>query len=214
MADLVLVRPVKQSALFLLLTAVMLTPLRVWSDEQDILTSLKGHELGFQVQDPQSHRLVPAKYGDPHLVRAEQDLSDIPRPWTVPKMIDIFKKEREEWRRKIAALPPGSESTQLWMKWQDRCESLARVLAASRDPRAAVALGEAFEKWSPEQASEMEAMFYYFVSDYYYGLPANAKERKWESGNLLELTIPATKRWWNDNKARLEKEAVALAKGQ
>jgi hypothetical protein len=166
---------VKLPALLLLLTVGTLTPLRAWAEERDILDSLKGHELGILVQDPQSHQFVSVKYGDPHLAKAEQILSDIPRPWTVPKMIDTFKKEREEWRRKIAALPPDKESIQLHIQWEDRCESLARVLAASRDPRAAVALAEAFEKSSgPEQVSEMEAMFYYFVSDYYYGLPANA----------------------------------------
>jgi hypothetical protein len=212
----VLVRPVKHSALFLLLTAVTLTPLRVWSDEQDILTSLKGHELGFLVQDPQSHHPVPAKYGDPHLAKAEQVLSDIPRPWTVPKMIAIFKKDRAEWWRKIAAIPRerAAESTEMQFKWDDRCQALTRVLAASRDARAAVVLGEGSEKWSPEQFYMIDAMFDYFVGDMYYGLPPDAKERKWETGNMLELTYPATKRWWNDNKARLKKEAAALEKDQ
>src|SRR5690349_11837594 len=103
-ADLVLVRLVKSRVLSLYVVMIILSPSRLWSEERDILDSLKGHELGIIVQDPESHRYVPVKYGDPRLARAEQDLFDVPRPWTVPKMINIFKKEREEWPRKIYAL--------------------------------------------------------------------------------------------------------------
>jgi hypothetical protein len=136
---------------------------------------------------------VPAKYGDPGLARAEQDLSDIPRPWTVPKMIAIFKKGQPQCVQEPA-----------------RCESLARVLAASRDPRAAVALGDTFGRWYPDQALVIQAFFDYFVKDMYYGLAPDDKNRSLETGNLFDFTIPATTRWWNDNKARLQKESAAL----
>jgi hypothetical protein len=208
------VRPMKLRVLSLSVVMVILSPSRLWSEEQDILDSLKGHELGITVQDPQSHRYVPVKYGDPRLARAVQDLSDIPRPWTVPKMINIFRKEREEWPRRIQAFSQqaDSDAEEMQRHWSKRFESLARVLAASRNPRAAVILGDTSNTWSPDQALVIMALFDYFVGDMYYGLPPDDKSRSWESFNGLELTLPATFRWWNDNKARLRKEAAALEK--
>jgi hypothetical protein len=208
----------KLPVLFLFVAVAILFPSRGWSDEPDILDSLKGHELGIKTQDPQSGRIVSVKYGDPHLARVEEYLSDIPRPWTVPKMIDIFKKERET-SLKIMALPrqtksDAEERQRQWLRESERFESLARLLAASRDPRAAVALGDTFDRWDPEQPIVISALFDYFVGDMYYGLAPDDKSRRVEFGNMFEFTIPATMRWWHDNQARLRKEAAALAKEQ
>ncbi len=46
-------------------------------------------------------RLADGTDSEARLARAENNLSDIPRPWTVPKMIAIFDKENEAWPRRI-----------------------------------------------------------------------------------------------------------------
>lgn len=195
----------------------VLSPSRVYSEESDILDSLRGHELGIEVQDPQSSRFVSVKYGDPGLARAEENLSDIPRPWTVPKMIGIFKKESRAWPQRILALPQqtdadAQEMQRQWLRESKRCRYLARVLAASRDPRAAVALGDTLDTEYPDKTGVISALFDYFVQDMYYGLPPEKTAKGLESMNRLDYTIPAATRWWNDNKARLKEEAAALGK--
>ncbi len=216
-ADRSFVRPVKSPVLFLFVALAILFPSRVRSEEQDILDSLKGHELEMGTEDPQTHQLVPSKYGDPYLARAEEDLSDIPRPWTVSKMIGIFKKETAAWPRRIVALPQktnadAEEMERQWRSEVKRCRYLARVLAASRDPRAVVALGDMLDTEYPDNDGVVVALFDYFVHDMFYGLSPEERAKGRQSLNGLDYTIPATTRWWNNNKARLRDAAAALGK--
>ena len=194
----------KPSVLLVLVAMVILFPLRVCSEEQVLPAS-----------DP---RLADGTDSEARLARAENNLSDIPRPWTVPKMIGIFKRESEAWPRRIVLLPKQTDTdtekmTLEWRRSLRRCRDLALVLAASRDPRAVVALGDMLDAEYPDKNGVIVALFDYFVHDMFYGLPPEEKAKGQQSLNGLDYIIPATTRWWNDNKARLRKEA-ALAKDQ
>src|SRR5207247_454792 len=107
------------------------------AEEQDILKAVLKNPLGITTDGK------PAKYGDPNLDMAVKGLSDISQPWTVPKLAKIFNSESSEWVRKIKQLITEKKN-QMWASSSDedrRIAHLARVLAASRDPRAALTLG-------------------------------------------------------------------------
>jgi hypothetical protein len=147
------------------------------AEEQDILKFAAKNPIGYR----EDHEIP--KYGDPYLVQAADKLSDIPRPWTVPKMIRLFEKEKGE-----------------------RSRYLARVLAASRDPRAALVLGQALDDPGFDKHNGAHsALFDYFVEDDSYGLPPENRLFIWAE-NALDLTIPAADRWWAINRSQLEAE--------
>lgn len=151
------------------------------AEEQDILKFAEKNAIGYR-----GHKTP--KYGDPFLVQAADKLSDIPRPWTVPNMIRLFEQEKGE-----------------------RSEYLARVLAASRDPRAAVALGKALDDPGYKGFGACSSLFDYFVGDDSYGLPPENRLFIW-AGNALDLTIPAAHRWWVINRSQLEAEVNKIQK--
>ena len=156
----------------------------VSAGEQDILKVAEKSPLDIRVEGQKI-----SKYGDPELVQAVQKLSDIPRPWTVPQMIGLFEKETGE-----------------------RAQFLAKVLAASHDPRAALALGKALDDPGFYKAyAANSALFDYFVGDDTYGLPPENHLVIW-AGNGLDLTIPAAHRWWIINRSQLETEVAKMHK--
>jgi len=196
--------PLRFSALVILLLSVT-----TFAAERDILDIAKEHPLGITVNN------VPAKYGDPDLAKAIDSLGDIPHPWTVPKTIELFQQEIVAWQRKLQH-QRDIKSDYMWDGWereQKRCGYLATLLAASRDPRAAVVLGEDFGTPDlPGWFEVMTGLLHYFVYDpRYRQLPAEER-RPVVSTNLIPIWNREVKLWWELNKKDLEAAATAPEK--
>ena len=187
--------------------------------EGDILEMAKERPLGVRV-DGQL-----ARYGDPVLAAAVDHLSDVPHPWTVPQFIRLFNQTSSEWLRKLEATR-AARRNEMWPEWRtelQRRQDLARILAASRDPRAALALGRTLDDTArtasppgreltfgpplggefPNAVAIFEAIFDYYVADINYGLPPE----EWQgvvAGKSYDFTVPAVRRWWAANRVRLE----------
>jgi hypothetical protein len=117
----------------------------------------------------------------------------------------------------------------MWPEWQQELQrrtDIARLLAASRDPRAAVTLGRTLDDTArtasppgreltfgpplggefPNAAAIYGALFDYFVADFNYGLPPE----QWQGGRAgrsYVLQVPPVRRWWAGNRARLSSVA-------
>jgi hypothetical protein len=142
--------------------------------EPDILDVAAASPLLEEYAAPGEEPRAP-RFGDPELERAERVLGDIPRPWTLPVIRARFRSERDPRRREL----------------------LLRVLAASRDARAAVVLGAELEGDDAElQAAAIEGLGDYF-------LPYLV------SGGL-EALAAAVETWWAENKTALAEEAARL----
>jgi hypothetical protein len=139
-------------------------------------------------------------------------LADIPHPWSVPKIIDLFQKNSTTWLAKLQH-QWDIKSEDMWDGWQNeekRCGYLATLLALSRDPRAAVVLGKSIE--DPDCPGYLEAMvglLNNFVGDSrYHQLPA-------ENGDpeaSIQIWDREVKAWWKLNKADLEVSIKASTK--
>ena len=137
--------------------------------EIDIIEQAKAHPRHEQVQQPDG-TFKESKYGDHKLAEAEAFLSPFHRrPWTVTDAIGWFHKADD----------------------RSRCYIL-RLLAASRDPRAALVLGAALE--SKVSLAAGEGLIDYF-------LPSMT------SGGT-EQQMDAARKWFASNKARLQSEAT------
>lgn len=123
-------------------------------------------------------RMVPAKYGDPDLDRAAEALSDIERPWTVEKILGKFESETESCRR----------------------AHLIRVLAASRDPRAALLLHGLLD--DPSLDIRMAALRGLWDHHVRY-------EGAWSGGT--EQMFEDEAKWWEKNEDQLRSAARAIA---
>jgi hypothetical protein len=122
------------------------------------------------------------KYGDPDLDEAVYALADIPRPWTVPKIIEAFNHS------------PWDE---------ERRSHLATLLAASRDPRAAVILIKALEYHSTAIVHHSRTgLYYYFLPDARYRrLPPDPKEQGIHFyTNFIPEMDRRVRAWWALNK--------------
>jgi hypothetical protein len=187
-------------------TSVEGLPLSPQAVEKDILATAEANPLGMTVNGK------PAKYGDLYLERAVNGLPDIPMPWTVPKMVGIYERERDVWLQHFqqAIDLRGNRLAPNWKAESDRCGYLARVLAASQDPRAAVTLGATLDKsenttiWD----SAERGLFDYFVRDMDYGLPPEQRHHGILPGSFLVEESAAVGRWWVANKDALRKQAV------
>jgi hypothetical protein len=185
-------------------TAPPARPLRRAAEpERDILELSQERALDVSVGG------IRARYGDPELATAVDALAGVPHPWTVPQMIKMFEEASGSWLRRVAqdrvTLPSavGSPRDSEYL----RCEQLARVLAASRDPRAALTLGKTIDGKEvqdiPGGGRILDALYDYFVGDINYGLPPE----QWlgiVSGHRYDYTWPAVRRWWATNRVRLE----------
>jgi hypothetical protein len=105
--------------------------------EKDILESaLKNPLLG------RLHNGKSVKYGNPNLIAAEKALTNVSKPWTVPKIVRIYLKEKALWMDKLKERIKNN-NPEMWPTARaesKRMAHLATVLGASRDPRAAFAL--------------------------------------------------------------------------
>ncbi|MCE5279519.1 MAG: prenyltransferase/squalene oxidase repeat-containing protein [Planctomycetaceae bacterium] len=120
---------------------------------------------------------VSPKYGAFEVDAAAKALADIPRPWTVEKMIALYRTAKD----------PQRKAHILW------------VLAASRDPRAGVLLGEVLintDEPGPQTAAATYGLMTFFVTEVV------------EGGS--EQHAQAVLQWWRKNERRLRAEAAAL----
>jgi len=184
-------------AVFIALTAASC------ATERDILEIAKEHPLGI------SFNGVPAQYGDPDLAKAVDALADIPHPWTVPIIIEAFEKESSAWLRKLKT-QVDEKNNQMWDGWrneQDRCGHLATLLTASRDPRAAVALGQTLNTpMFPGELQVVTGLYRYVLGDpRFQRLPPTGPEF---STDFFVKESRDVKLWWKINKDAV----VALAK--
>ena len=153
----------KQARSLLLIVIFFLRAVAAPAMEADILETAEGRPLGILVDGK------PAKYGDPQLADAVDALSDISRPWTVPKIIGLFKRDTSEWLRKFEKAK-AEKADRMWKGSEQeakRCGQLATILAASRDRRAAVVLGEAMDNVPefPGLEKVMIGLYDYFLPD-------------------------------------------------
>jgi hypothetical protein len=115
-----------------------------------------------------------APRADARLDAAVKALADIPRPWTVPSILELQAREADATRR---------------------AHQIA-LLAASADPRAGVRLGEALES-DPSADVRVAAtwgLIYYFVDKPFEGGSEQAAEtaRAWWRAHESELRRAAT----------------------
>jgi hypothetical protein len=169
------------------------------TQEQDILEIARANPLNVTVNG------TLAKYGDPDLAAAVQGLDAIPHPWTVPKMIELFQKETNEFLDKTKQKSSVDPLTAEWKEQQ--CGYLATILAASRDPRACIVLMNSFESsqssYFPGAMKVITGLRSYFVSNpHYHRLP---RKEPGAASNLIPLWISDVKEWW-----KLNKEEVTL----
>jgi hypothetical protein len=157
-----LVNP-KISILTLLISTSMMAA------EIDIIGQAVAHPRHESVKQPDG-TFKESKYGDHKLAEAETFLSlSHPRPWTVAHAIEWFHKADDRSRIHII-----------------------RLLAASRDPRAALVLGAALE--SNVSLAAGEGLIDYFLPTAVCG--------------GTEQQMEAAREWFASNKARLQSEAL------
>lgn len=170
--------------------------------ERDILEIAKERPMNVTVNG------VPAKYGDPNLAAAVDALGDIPRPWTVPKIIKAFNEESAAWLRKLQA-QIDKKSDQMWEGWDresTRCGHLATLLASSRDPRAAVVLGGALDNRPefPGGIRVIDGLYNYFVRDPKYRQLPPETFAPYVSTNFFPEEMRRVKQWWALNEEELK----------
>lgn len=172
--------------------------------EKDILDAVLA-------QSPGSRSSAEIQSGDPFLDAAVRALDDtLPRPWTVPAMLALFESATTGWNQLQRTREAGNNQM-----WEGSDEEMALVsyfstiLAASRDPRATLALGRQLE--SPEanrwNTRIVDGLQRYAVPDPSYQLlpPPNGPI----AGNLLPVFADNVQRWWELNRFEVERRAAA-----
>ena len=142
-----------------------------FAQERDILDFAAKNPRASQVQNPDGTRRTP-KYGDYELEEAVEQLKNYSQPFTVQKVISWYSEAKDAKIR----------------------TSLLRVLAVSRDPRAALVLGNSLK----DDSLDVRVAATYGLMDYFM-LTAI-------SGGT-EGHMAAAQEWWEKNRERLEKEA-------
>jgi hypothetical protein len=145
-----------------------------FAQERDILDFAAKNPRASQVQNPDGTYRTP-KYGDYELERAVEQLKNYSQPFTVPKVIRWYRQAKDE---KIRA-------------------SLLRVLAASRDPRAALMLRKSMN----EGSLDLRWAATYGLMDYFILFIVDGG---------TEQQIILVQEWWEKNRERLEKEAKRI----
>jgi HEAT repeat protein len=133
--------------------------------EPDILDTAAKRPLSVQVKN-QSGAWTTARFGDPKLAEAVDDLGFAPKPWTVPSLIKQYRD--------------------LKGKDEKACAHLLRVLAASRDARAASVLGPALT----DQSLAIRVAATYGIMDYFMNQPVNGG---------TEQHMEAARKWWQQH---------------
>ena len=144
------------------------------NEEADILGYAAGHPLSVMVLGPDGTPRRP-KYGDPTLLRAEKALKNHAKPWTVKKVLSWYKEA-------------GDGKTRA---------HLLRVLAASRNPKAAIELGRSLE----DKNLDVRVAATYGLLDYFQTTLVSG-------GSESHMAFAA--KWWRENRRRLLLEVAAL----
>ncbi len=158
----------------LIIVFVIVFQATTFAQERDILDFASKHSLMQQVKSPDGIYRTP-KYGDYELEQAVEQLKDYSQPLTVPKVISWYSEAKDE---KIRV-------------------SLLRVLAASRDARAALVLGNLLkDDWLSIRVAATYGLKDYFIQSYL--------------GRSTEDHMLAVQAWWEKNQERLEAEAKRI----
>jgi len=158
----------------LFIVCVVVLGATAFAQERDILDFAAKNPRASQFQNPDKTWRTP-KYGDYELEQAAEQLKSYPQPFTVPKVISWYSKAKDA---KIRA-------------------SLLRVLAVSRDPRAALALGNSLK----DDSLDVRVAATYGLMDYFMLTAISGGTE----GHML-----AAQEWWEKNRERLEKEAKCV----
>ena len=173
--------------------------------EEDILEHALKNPLLNRTYDGKT-----VKYGNPALIEAEKELCDIPRPWTVHKMVRIYLREKAIWMAKLKERIRDN-NPEMWpnaLIEAERIAHLATVLGASCDPRAALALESGIaEEGLIGGMSAIEAIHTYFLDDPRYKRPPIEGPF---GGNGGPAMIRDVKRWLRLNRAQIRAEVQAL----
>jgi hypothetical protein len=124
-------------------------------------------------RDPEGATRTP-RHGDARLEAAVQALADMPQPWTVAAVASAYARERDPARR----------------------AHLLALLAVSRDPRAALRLGEALDDPNVAvRAAATQGLARYFADPPLVGGSEQAAE--------------AARAYWRDHEAELRRSTSA-----
>lgn len=156
----------------------------------------------------------PIRFGDPDLDSAEITLRDyLPRPWTTTRIHALFLAA---YTRLGEAQKQTNVSSQdrVTDEWTALAEQLGSILAASRDPRAALALARVIE--SPERLMltcglASNFMTYFLGDTSYQSPPAEAPvPRAFNGCSEFPKQVHA---WWLLNQKEVERRAAAVTAG-
>ena len=149
--------------------------------DEDILKYAQRFGLNQRVRGETDDDYRRPKFGDWRLEKAEKAIDDIPRPWTVAKFLPLARREIDQ--------PEVSTES------DKRLGHLLSVLAASRDPRAAVMLGE---NLTNEKVWRGRIASCYGMLDYF--LPVAVV-------GGTEQHFEAAQKWWKKNEPKLRAKA-------
>jgi hypothetical protein len=145
----------------------------------DILEYADTHSLGTQIQLDDGTWREP-KYGDLALEKAEEVFRNRPRPWTVERVLVWYASDTDVTARSLDL----------------------RLLAASRDPRGAVMLGEALD----DAVFEVKIAALDGLADYFVGV-----------GQVCcgsEQKAIVVHKWWQQHEGELRAGAEKLGRGK
>ena len=178
-----------------------LTAAAVHAQDVDILDAV--------LKDPRDVTVngAPVRFGDPELDAAELALRDVlPRPWTVPRIVPLFEAAAAQFVRSggINGDPRAYE------EWTALMRHLGRIVAASRDSRAAVALGLVLdgERFPAMCPLAMGLRDYFGDGVGYQPVPEPGLTA---STNACPSYIDRARRWFQLNRQELERRAGAVS---
>lgn len=177
------------------------------AQQQDIIDAALERPLDVRIDG----ELV--RFGNPPLDEAERALHDgLPRPWTFASILPLFELATADWLARVDSDDRGERDLERYRNAV--VGHLAIVLAASRDPRAALALGRFVE--DPDFASVRKVRFMRGLRDYFVDDPAyESPPRRLGGGgpmggNAFAFLLEQAQSWLSTNRAQLEAEAAAL----
>jgi hypothetical protein len=171
--------------------------------ERDILDAALERSQGTTVNGQ------PVRFGNPELDSAEIRLRDyLPRPWTATRIHALYLAAY----KRLGESETNDSLQDQFSEWRALVEALGTILAASREPRAALALGRALNDSRVMTCALHRSFLQYFGSDGSYQRPP-AEESVPHAGNGCELWPENALKWWLLNERELERRAAASTSG-
>jgi hypothetical protein len=159
----------------------------------------------------------PVRFGSPALDHAERALRDgVPRPWTLQLILPLFNAAATDWMDAQRSRDTEGFDRSRQAYRQALVDHLGTVLAASRDPRAALALGRLIEAEDAPglKVSTLHGLYDYFVHNPRYVAPAQPQRADGSpaggGGNFADVLRRQVPAWLRTNRAQLEAEAAAI----